>query len=501
MKLTLQGWSQILSKMRWTIFFVFVLYFTATEEAIAGCSSPLGLASGSIHDSQLSASTSMSDWLLPSAGRLHNNLTSNSFGAWCAEDVDLDQWFQIDLQRTTNVSAVASQGIDIIMAGYWVASYSLNYSCDGIKWHSYAIQGVPVIFQANNDSDSVVTNTLSPSILARFIRVLPLEWNQLETICLRLELYGCKTSQACPHPTKATMSPSQAAAYSSSVTKAPLTGLPPRFSTLSSKTGNRSHSTDSLATDTNTIPIACSYALGMQSGAINESQIKASSFDSVWTRPSEARLHNQWSLNHRSLGGWCAADADMNPFLQVDLLNNSIVTAIATQGVPANGNIALRYKLNYSCDGITWFEYQEGTIIEGYRKNLRARQNKLPVPFRARLVRIRPLLSRQYEIPCVRLEIYGCSMANSVCGTKNLLNTTINPDQRSTQDTKALTTYKTTSRLNLRPTRPKDMIVIVRDHPSNDSLGYNFMPSSTERHIFSLLLPLTLSFLLVILTQ
>ena len=45
------------------------------------------------------------------------------------------------------------------------------------------------------------------------------------------------------------------------------------------------------------------------------------------------------------------------------------------------------------------------------------------------------------------------------------------------------------------------MIVIVRDHPSNDSLGYNFMPSSTERHIFSLLLPLTLSFLLVILTQ
>ena len=50
------------------------------------------------------------------------------------------------------------------------------------------------------------------------------------------------------------MSPSQAAADSSSVTKAPLTGLPP-FSTLSSKTGNRSHSTDSLATDTNTIPI------------------------------------------------------------------------------------------------------------------------------------------------------------------------------------------------------------------------------------------------------
>ena len=39
--------------------------------------------------------------------------------------------------------------------------------------------------------------------------------------------------------------------------------------------------------------LACSYALGMQSGAINDSQIKASSFKSLWTRPSEARLHNQ----------------------------------------------------------------------------------------------------------------------------------------------------------------------------------------------------------------
>ena len=52
----------------------------------------------------------------------------------------------------------------------------------------------------------------------------------------------------------------------------------------------------------------------------------------------------------------------MNPYLQVDLLNNSIITAVATQGLPANGNIELRYKLNYSCDGKTWFEYQEGKV-------------------------------------------------------------------------------------------------------------------------------------------
>ena len=63
-----------------------------------------------------------------------------------------------------------------------------------------------------------------------------------------------------------------------------------------------------------------------------------------------------------SLGGWCAEDSDMNPYLQVDLVNNSIITAIATQGLPANGDLALRYKLNYSCDGKAWFEYQQGKV-------------------------------------------------------------------------------------------------------------------------------------------
>ena len=55
----------------------------------------------------------------------------------------MDQWFQIDLLKTTNVSAVASQGD--ILDGNWVTEYSLNYSCDGVKWFSYTFQGVPVV--------------------------------------------------------------------------------------------------------------------------------------------------------------------------------------------------------------------------------------------------------------------------------------------------------------------------------------------------------------------
>ena len=51
------------------------------------------------------------------------------------------------------------------------------------------------VFKANNDSDSVVTNRLEVPILARFVRINPLAWNQLGSICLRLELYGCQTNQ------------------------------------------------------------------------------------------------------------------------------------------------------------------------------------------------------------------------------------------------------------------------------------------------------------------
>ena len=126
------------------------------------------------------------------------------------------------------------------------------------------------------------------------------------------------------------MAATQTSLHSSPVSNAPLTGAPPKSSTL--RSGSADTHTDGSAATTNATPIgelitlsiallivsrnyhhafiwsihslsytrlfimtssACSYALGMQSGAINDSQIKASSFKSLWTRPSEARLYNQ----------------------------------------------------------------------------------------------------------------------------------------------------------------------------------------------------------------
>ena len=64
-----------------------------------------------------------------------------------------------------------------------------------------------------------------------------------------------------------------------------------------------------------------------------------------------------------SLGGWCAEDSDNDPYLQVDLEDTTVVTSVATQGLPGHANLALKYKLNYSCDGIHWFEYEQGKVL------------------------------------------------------------------------------------------------------------------------------------------
>ena len=44
-------------------------------------------------------------------------------------------------------------------------------------------------FDGNIDENSVVYHDLNPSITARYIRFLPVEWE--DEISLRVELYGC----------------------------------------------------------------------------------------------------------------------------------------------------------------------------------------------------------------------------------------------------------------------------------------------------------------------
>lgn len=101
----------------------------------------------------------------------------------------------------------------------------------------------------------------------------------------------------------------------------------------------------------------------MESRAISDEQITASSeYDAVHS-PKQGRLHFQEIALQvlQVSGGWVADANDNNPWLQIDLIDQyARVTGIATQG--RNGDHAQwvsRYKLQYGDDGNNFQNYRE----------------------------------------------------------------------------------------------------------------------------------------------
>ena len=87
----------------------------------------------------------------------------------------------------------------------------------------------------------------------------------------------------------------------------------------------------------------------MESGAILDSQIRASSEWDINVPAQQARLH----FVKTDYGAWSARSNDIHQWLQVDLLNTTRVSGVATQG--RNGcscnQWVTKYKLKYSEGG------------------------------------------------------------------------------------------------------------------------------------------------------
>ena len=87
----------------------------------------------------------------------------------------------------------------------------------------------------------------------------------------------------------------------------------------------------------------------MESGAILDSQIRASSEWDINLPAQQARLHFVKTV----YGAWSARSNDIHQWLQVDLLNTTRVSGVATQG--RNGRSGsqwvTKYKLKYNEGG------------------------------------------------------------------------------------------------------------------------------------------------------
>ena len=96
----------------------------------------------------------------------------------------------------------------------------------------------------------------------------------------------------------------------------------------------------------------------MESGAIHDSQISASSIWRSDHAAQQARLH--FKAGGGKTGSWSAKVNDLNQWLQVDLKETTRVTRIATQGRNAHSQWVTQYKLQYG---------EDGRIFKFYRQN------------------------------------------------------------------------------------------------------------------------------------
>ena len=95
----------------------------------------------------------------------------------------------------------------------------------------------------------------------------------------------------------------------------------------------------------------------MESGAILDSQISASSEWSSNHAAQQARLNFQQGGGKE--GGWASRARDDNQWLQVDIKNTIRVTRMATQGRNGYSQWVTKYKIQYRNDGQSFTTYRQ----------------------------------------------------------------------------------------------------------------------------------------------
>uniref|UniRef100_A0A8C3M093 Discoidin, CUB and LCCL domain containing 2 n=1 Tax=Chrysolophus pictus TaxID=9089 RepID=A0A8C3M093_CHRPC len=110
-----------------------------------GCYGTLGMESGVISDSQITAS-SILEWP-DQTGRVNTwkpeNARLKRHGPpWAALDSDERQWLQIDLNKEKRITGIITTGSTLAEYYYYVSAYRILYSDDAQKWTVYREPGI-----------------------------------------------------------------------------------------------------------------------------------------------------------------------------------------------------------------------------------------------------------------------------------------------------------------------------------------------------------------------
>jgi hypothetical protein len=157
---------------------------------------PLGLESGEIKDSAISASSSYAESTSPAYLPKNARLNSASgAGCWAARTNDLDQWLQIRIPDGVPVGGIALQARNLkseVAQGWaqWITSYRVAFSDDAVNWKVVQRLGSDRYFRGPMGSNDVALESIAGAdgIRAKYIRILPDTW--FGHISARVEVYN-----------------------------------------------------------------------------------------------------------------------------------------------------------------------------------------------------------------------------------------------------------------------------------------------------------------------
>ncbi|KAM5237485.1 coagulation factor V [Ctenodactylus gundi] len=157
----------------------------------------------------------------------------------------------------------------------------------------------------------------------------------------------------------------------------------------------------------------CKMPMGLSTGIISDSQIKASGHLNYW-EPKLARLnnggsYNAWSIEKSSL------ELASKPWIQVDMQKEVIVTGIQTQGAKhyLKSCYTTEFYVAYSSNKVNWQIFRGNSpmnvmYFDGNSDASTIKENRFDPPIVARYIRVSP--TQSYNRPTLRMELQGCEV-------------------------------------------------------------------------------------------
>nr|XP_022322146.1 uncharacterized protein LOC111123822 isoform X3 [Crassostrea virginica] len=169
-------------------------------------------------------------------------------GAWSAQNLNVDQWIQVNLSEPSLIRGIMTQGRNGC-CHQWVKKYRVLYSLDcgsnASSWHPIGDHTVnDTIFLGNTDENSIVTNNFDCPVIAKCVRINPLEWNN--HISMRFDLLGCTLDTGNSTQVSTTAAPNTTSSSNTSVTNSNVTtAATPLASNSVATTSSSSNTTSS----------------------------------------------------------------------------------------------------------------------------------------------------------------------------------------------------------------------------------------------------------------